>query len=178
MFTPTSFVSFGTARTLRTHLVRAKVYPVEERLVGSRKCLRNRCQVCKNVVETDIFQSFVDKKVYKINHRFTCSDKCLVYLLSCKVCGRQYTGQTVDEFRYRWNNYKDNNRKSLRGDEHKQTGFFAHFQGLDHNGFLEDTEITFIDKTDPSNPTRHEEFWIDTLKTRYPLGLNNLDAYH
>ena len=178
VFTPGSFVSFRTARTLRTHLVRAKVYPVEERLVGSRKCLRNRCQVCKNVVETDIFQSFVDKKVYKINHRFTCSDECLVYLLSCKVCGRQYTGQTVDEFRYRWNSYKDNNKKSLMGDEHKQTGFFAHFQGLDHNGFLEDIEITFIDKTDPSNPTRHEEFWIDTLKTRYPLGLNNLEANH
>ena len=152
VFTPAPFFSFRTARALRTHLVGAKVYPVEERLVGSRKCLRNRCQVCKNVVETDIFQSFVDKKVYKINHRFTCSDKCLVYLLSCKVCGRQYTGQTVDEFRYRWNNYKDNNRKSLRGDEHKQAGFFAHFQGLDHNGFLEDTEITFIDKTDPSDP--------------------------
>ena len=71
--------------------MRDKVYPVEERLAGSRKCLRNRCQVCKNVVETDIFQSFVDKKVSKINHRFTCSDKCLVYLLSCKVCGGQYT---------------------------------------------------------------------------------------
>ena len=66
--------------------MRAKVYPAGERLVGSRKCFRNRCQVCKNVVETDTFQSFVDKKVYKINHRFTCSDKCLVYLLSCKVC--------------------------------------------------------------------------------------------
>ena len=158
-------------------LVRAKVYPTEERLVGSRKCFRNRClqKDCKNVVETDTFQSFVDKKVYKINHRFTCSDKCLVYLLSCEVCGRKYTGQTVDEFRYRWNNYKDNNRKILRGDEHKQVGFFAHFQSLDHNGFLEDTEIIFIDKTDPSESIRREEFWIDTLKTRYPLGLN-IDA--
>ena len=38
---------FRPARTLRTHLVRAKVYPVEERLVRSRKCLRNRCRVCK-----------------------------------------------------------------------------------------------------------------------------------
>ena len=176
VFTPAPFLSFRTAGTLRTHLVRAKVYPVEERLVGSRKCLRNRCQVCKNVVETDIFQSFVDKKVYKINHRFTCSDKCLVYLLSCKVCGRQYTGQTVDEFRYRWNNYKDNNRKSLRRDEHKQADVFVHVQSLDHNSFLEDTEITFIDKTDPSDPARCEEFWIDTLKTCYPLGLNKIDA--
>ena len=34
VFTPTPFVPFHTARTLRTHLVGAKVYPVEERLVG------------------------------------------------------------------------------------------------------------------------------------------------
>ena len=120
----------------------------------------------------------MDKKVYKINHRFTCGDKCLVYLLSFTVCGRQYTGQTVDEFRYRWNNYKDNNRKSLRGDEHKQAGFIAHFQSLDHNGFLEDTEITFIDQADSPDPTRREDFSIDTLKTRYPLGLSNINAYH
>ena len=32
----------------------------------------------------------------------------------------QYNGQTNNEFRYRWNNYKDNNRKSLRGEDHKQ----------------------------------------------------------
>ena len=99
VFSPAPFVSFCTARTLRTDLVKTKVYPAEERLVGSRKCFRNRCQVCKNVVEKDTFQIFVDKKVYKINHRF--SDKCLVYLLLYKVCGRQYTGQTVDELRYR-----------------------------------------------------------------------------
>ena len=87
----------------------------KKRLAGSSKYLRNRCQVCKNVVETGTFQSFVNKKADKINHRFTCRDKCLVYLISCKVCERQYTCQTVDEFRYRWNNYKNNNRESLRG---------------------------------------------------------------
>ena len=76
VFTLAPFFSVRTARTLRTHVVRAKVYPAEERLVESRKCLRNRCQVCKNVVERDNFQSFVNKMVYKINHRFTCSDKC------------------------------------------------------------------------------------------------------
>ena len=53
VFTPAPFVSFCTARTLWTHLVRAKVYPLQERLVGSRKCLRNPCEVCKNFVETD-----------------------------------------------------------------------------------------------------------------------------
>ena len=84
----------------RSHLVRANVYPAGERLVGSRKCNKNRCRVCKNI-ETEISQSFVDKKVYKINHRLICSEKCLVYLLLCKVYGMQYNGQTNDEFRCR-----------------------------------------------------------------------------
>ena len=78
-------------------------------------------------------------------------------------------------FRYRWNNYKDNNRKSLRDEDHKMAGFFAHFQTAGHSGFINDTEIRFIDKTDPSDPTRREDFWIDT---RYPQGLNNIDPYH
>ena len=39
-------------------------------------------------------------------------------------------------------------------------------------------EIRFIDKMDPSDPTRREDFWIDTLKIRYPQGLNNIDPYH
>ena len=102
-------------RTLRSHLVRAKVYPVGVRLFRSGKCNTHRCQGCKNVIETETFQSFVDKKVYKINHRFACRDKYLAYLLSCKVCGRQYNGETSNKFTYRWNNYKDNNRKKSKG---------------------------------------------------------------
>ena len=40
-----------------------------------------------------------------------------------------------------------------------------------NSGFINDTEIRFIDKTDPSDPCRREDFWIDTLKTRYPWDL-------
>ena len=65
----------------------------------------------------------------------------------------------------------DNNRKSLKGEDHKQAGFFALFQTAGHSGFINDTEIRFIDKTDPSDPTTREDFGIDTLKTRYPRDL-------
>ena len=58
-------------------------------------------------------------------------------------------GQANDEFRSRWNNYKDNNRKSLRGEDHKQARFFAHFQTAGHNDFISDTGIRFIDKANP-----------------------------
>ena len=56
----------------------------------------------------------------------------------------QYNHQTNDEFRYRWNNYKDNNRKSVRDEEHKQAGFFAHFQTAGHSGFINDTDKILI----------------------------------
>ena len=52
------------------------------RLAGSRKCNKNPYKVCKNVIKTDTFQSFLDKKVYKINHRFTSSN---VSSTSCHV---------------------------------------------------------------------------------------------
>ena len=68
---------------------------------------------------------------------------------------------------------RDNNQKSLRGEDQEQTGILAHFQTAGHRDFINDTEIRFIDKTDPSDPTR-----IDTLKIRYPQGLNNIDLYH
>ena len=92
VFTPKPMASFRSARKLSSYLVRAKLYPLK------------RCQTCLNVNETDSFASSVTKEEYKINHCFDCNEKCLIYLLTCKVCLKQYVGQTVDEFRLRWNN--------------------------------------------------------------------------
>ena len=60
----------------------------------------------------------------------------------------------------------------------RQAGFFAHFQTAGHSCFINDTGIRFTDKADPSDPTRREDFWLDTLKTCYHQGLNNIDLYH
>ena len=62
----------------------------------------------------DSFASNVTKEEYKINHCFDCNENCFIYLFTCKVCLKQYVGQTVYELRLRWNNYKTNNRKDER----------------------------------------------------------------
>ena len=36
------------------------------------------------------------------------TDKCLIYLLTCKKYLIQYVDKTIDEFRFSWNNYKKN----------------------------------------------------------------------
>ena len=86
VFTPAPFVSFRSGYSLRNHLVRSKVYPLV-REKGTFCCGKSRCETCSNVKQTDTFESFVTKNVYKINHSFNCDSKCLIYLLSCKVCG-------------------------------------------------------------------------------------------
>ena len=113
--------------------------------------------------------------VYKINHQFNCGDKCLIYLLTCKTCLKQYVGQTVDEFQYRCNNYKRNDKKYLRGQSCFQQHIFEHFNNPGHKGFLEDVSVTFIDKTDPSDPEKREDYWIQTLETAAPWGLNIME---
>ena len=134
-----------------------------------------RCQVYLNVSETDIFESFQTKKQYEINHHFDCNDKCLIYLLSSKICGLKYVGSTTDRFRLMWNNYKDKDRKAQRGEEHMQLKLFEHFHSEEHNGFLQDCSITLIEKTDGSDATRRQEYWRVVLKTVAPDGLNRIE---
>ena len=95
------------------YIVRSKLYPVE-RNVGCQECGSSKCQVCKSLSITEEFNSFATKKTYKINYSFDCNDKCLIYLLSCKSCGKQYVGNTTDHFRSRWNNYKSDVGKAQK----------------------------------------------------------------
>ena len=108
-------VTFCSSRKLSSYLVRAKLYPLEG-VTGSCKCHGKRCAVCLNVNKTSTFTNSVTHETYKINHKFDCNSKCLVYLLICKQCWKQYVGQTIDDFRFRWNNNKDNNRKYQRSE--------------------------------------------------------------
>ena len=163
VFTPVPFVSFRSVRNFKSFLVRSKVYPLE-RKVGSAKCNGKRCQVCLNISETDTFESFQTKQKYKINHH-----------LSYKACGLQYVGSTTDKFRLRWSNYKENDRKAPKGEEHMQPERFEHFVADNHNCYLTDCSITLIDKTDGSDPMRREEYCGKVLKTVAPYGLNTLN---
>ena len=74
------------------------------------------------------------------------------------------------------NNYKSNDRKFQRLEPCMQEHLFSHFSMAGHNGFLIDVSITFIDKTDPSDPLRREDYWRETLKTMVPYGLNIEDS--
>ena len=119
------FVSFCSVRNI-SHLVRSNLYP-QERKIGSAKCNSPRCLTFDSIKECDTFTCHIIKATFKINYHFNCNSKCLIYLFSCKVCGKQYVGSTTDKFRYRWNNSKNCQRKAKRGEYHMQIYLHGHF---------------------------------------------------
>ena len=106
--------------------MRSKLYP-QERKTCSSKCNTPRSFTCNNMKECDTFTSHVTKETFKINHHFNCNSKCLVYVFSCKVYEKKYVGSTTDKFSYRWNNYKNCQRKAERGEDHMQKYLHEHF---------------------------------------------------
>ena len=90
-------VSYRSEWKLSSFLVRAKLYPIE-RKVGSCKYNSKRCDVFKNILETDTFTCSNDQTTYKINHKFDSNEKCSVCLITCL---KQYVGQTVNIIRSR-----------------------------------------------------------------------------
>ena len=147
LFSPRLIVSCRSRCKIITYLVRAKLYPLDG-VVGSTKCGKKRSEVCVNASGTNTFTGDVTGETYKINHKLICDYNCLIYLLNCKCCGKQYVGETTYSFRYRWNNYKDNGRKHSRKESCIQEHLFKHFNSIEHNGFLSNVSITHIDKTD------------------------------
>ena len=81
-------------------------------------------------------------------------------------------GQTVDEFRFRWNNYKSNCRKHQRDETCMQQHLYEHFCSSNHNCFISDVSVTFIDKTNPSDPLKRKDYKRSNLKTMAQFGLN------
>ena len=63
-----------------------------------------------------------------------------------------------------------------RGQHCMQKHLYEHFDLPGHTNFL-DVIVTLIDKTDPSNPSEREDYWIYTFKTKAPIGLNMEDGF-
>ena len=161
VFSRRPLVSFRTGKTLRKELVRAKVNQGRREAVGCRGCGNSRCEVCLNIQNTNQFSS--DNGSFQIRYDFDCNSKCVVYFIKCEVCSASYVGQTNKKFRLRWNNYRQNQRWAAAGLDHKHSYFHAHWLSEGHNGFEADAKVTIIDRTEPSDPTKKERFWINKL---------------
>ena len=131
---------------------------------------------------TSTFKSKHLNEVYQIKKNFNCNSKMVVYLIECRICGKQYNGSTVTKFRARANNYKIKQRNCrkeqiLSYQACNQKRFHEHYLQYDHNKIC-DWEITITDHAETVKSLRQKELcWYHKLITYAPFGLNERDVY-
>jgi hypothetical protein len=93
----------------------------------------------------------------------------VIYLVNCLRCKKQYVGQTGRKFH-------DRVMEHLNSIYHKTHTIGTHYSSLLHSH--NDFSVMVIEKVLPNTVNlrlEREEYWIKTLGTKTPLGLNKQD---
>ena len=85
--------------------ISASMFPqaqVESHSIVS-KCKSKRCDICQNyLVCKNEFTCTVTGKTYKVRGKLCCTSSNVIYLISCKLCKKQYLGSAFkDNFKLR-----------------------------------------------------------------------------
>ena len=161
-------VVFRNRKSLCDKLVRSQLKSEDEKERENFPYCRKNCDICNILYPSNQFRSTVTGEDYN-----NYNSDCVVYLLTCKVCAKQYTGSTITKFRSRFNQYKMNIK--LYGARRRgfvQEKLIEHFYSQDHHGTHGDMIVQIIDHCDPNDQEQLENFWMLKLKTLYPDGSN------
>ena len=144
-----------------------------------KECICTTCRskagniCCKQVKTTATFKSQKTNKSWKIFHNRNCKTEYAIYLMKCIICNLHYVGKNETPFHIRLNNHRNEKdpKVILAG---------KHFQKNGHR-FNEHARFTITERLTNTNLdkeilreslNRRENFWIQTLETLYPKGLN------
>lgn len=185
-------------KTLSQDLIRAQVFPTDEQMIDLvfqfgastathvtagnlpqlkfrerfiKKCGHPRCSTCQHLQCQTSFTSTKTKISYPIRHHLSCTSSNIVYLITCSKCKKQYVGMTTKQLNTRLNHH----RTAIFNK--KRTYLHSHFNLPDHS--IKNLTIQAIDHIQMENESnvtselrKLEKFWIKTLKTYQPIGLN------
>ena len=187
--------------TLNNSLVRAKINPTDEQLIDitlalhtestteheesaalpnlhSKRptispCHHPRCATCRfHLICNPSFKSTHprNRTIHRIRHSLTCTSKNIIYLITCTKCRKQYIGCTTQQLNVRINHHRTNilNRRHVH--------IAQHFNRPDHylNQHLKVQPIDSPNKAENTTQELYhlEHYWIKTLHTLIPHGLN------
>ncbi|CAJ0929305.1 unnamed protein product [Ranitomeya imitator] len=137
---------------------------------GTFPCLS--CHQCSNITKGDSFTHPRSGKKFPIKGHFTCNSSFVIYLIKCP-CGLGYVGETTQHIRDRISQHKSTIRcgKTL-------LPVPAHFAQNNHTvaqlryQVLEHIPLARRGGDRIKKLKERESFWIHTLQTLTPLGLN------
>ena len=142
------------------------------------KCKHRRCGSCPYLEECDFFMSKITnvkfQPILKSCASLNCITENVIYLISCKQCDLQYIGETKNSIQKRFTGHR-----SLINSGKSNQLIHNHFHKENHD--LSNCVIIPIEKIEATGLNEkeltrlrldREKFWIQTLQTSYPLGMN------
>ena len=113
-----------------------------------------------------ILFSTVSNTPYAFHETFTCTDTSLIYCIVCDKCGKLYMGLTSNSLKvcFRAHRHSSESRKVIP--------LYCHFARKSHNS-LRDPRIVPLEHCEPDPLAEQEAYWIRTLHTLMPHGLNS-----
>ena len=99
-------ISFRCPLSPRNLLVRAKVPPTNDSSIPPIQHVMfwytSRCVTCQeHIFQSDSFKSHTTGAHHKIRVHITCTTSNIIYLISCRICGIQYIGETKNSLKKR-----------------------------------------------------------------------------
>lgn len=173
---PPPRVVFKRPPNLNNMLVRAELPPVSQPHFlqdipqGNYRC--GHCTQCNFTQKTKTFNHPRTGKSYKIKGVITCNTSNVIYMLKCP-CGLAYIGKTTRPLKTRISEHRSN----IRNHDSKSP-VATHFSLAHHN--VSTLRYVGIEQIQLSNRggdvnnklLQREAFWIFTLDTMSPKGLN------
>ena len=108
-------IVFRCPPSLRNLLIRAEIPSTNDSSIppiqhGMFKCT-SRCVTCQEhtctcILESDSFKSHTTGAHHKIRGHITCTTSNIIYLISCRICGIQYIGETKNSLKKRFYGHK------------------------------------------------------------------------
>ena len=156
-----------------TLLVRAEVPPTNDSSIppiqhGMFRCT-SRCVTCQeHILESDSFKSHTTGAHHNIRGHITCTTSNIIYLISCRICGIQYIGETKNSLKKRFYGHR-----STVKTQKLDTPVGQHFNLPNHS--ISDVILQGIEalaNRRESVRLSREKMWIKRVHTIHPHGLN------
>ena len=169
-------IIYGKRRNenLSDMLVRAKLPSLDPTTPhGPPPCNNRRCTHCPRLNKTGTITSFTNKRTFSTKKKVTCCTYNLVYCMTCKLCGIQYVGETMNSIRDRFNAHNSTIR--CRRDETVPRHFAMHGNTIKPDYSIHILEIIALPNSCAKAKElrlRKEQMWITKLNTLVPSGLN------
>ena len=107
----------------------------------------------------------IDGTSYKIQGKFTCQSRYIIYVMTCTIYVKQYVGETSQTLNKRSRTHESVIRSN------RENNIAEHFNLPNHSPISYTVKIVG-QEADKNKRLRLEESWIHLLNTFQPDGLN------